>query len=170
MIAGDLAAGRALRLAGNRPALDLQRAAIGVAAQLAAALDERRMQRRGADERVRAPGLQRAIERLEGAQHAAHAHDRVAAVARAAAVRGAAFRLHFHPLESLVRDRDLQFGGLGHDAGVGPPRAHERVGADARVFLVDDARHDDAAGGEAAGLGDDPGRADHRGHSAFHVL
>ena len=73
-------------------------------------------------QRVRAAGLQLAIERLERAKHAAHAHDRVASVARAAAVRRASLRLHLHPLEAFVRDGDPQLGRLGHDAGVGAPR------------------------------------------------
>ena len=119
---------------------------------------------------VRAPGLQVAIERLELAEHASHPHDGVAAVARPAAVRGASFGLNLDPLESLVRDGDMQVRRLGHDAGVGAPLGHERFGADAGVLLVDDAGDDETAGVEAAGLGDDAGGANHRRDAALHVL
>ena len=58
-------------------------------------------------------------------------------------------RLDLEPRESLVADRDLQVGGLGHDGAVGAPAGHERVGAEAGVLLVDDRRDDQAARGAA---------------------
>ena len=50
-------------------------------------------------------GLQVAIESLEPLQHASHSQDRVAAVARPAAVRSAPARLDVDPREAFVPDR-----------------------------------------------------------------
>ena len=62
----DFPARRARRFAGNGAALHLQMAAIGIAAQLAAAFDQRRMQRRGAEQRVRRSRLQLACRARRG--------------------------------------------------------------------------------------------------------
>ena len=59
-------------LAGDGPALERQAAARGIARQLLAALDQRGVHRGGADERVRRPVVQVALERGEAAQHGRH--------------------------------------------------------------------------------------------------
>ena len=131
---------------GSSPPLHLQRRAVGIAAQLVSALDDRRVQRAGADQRMRRPRLQRAIERSEPRQDAAEPQDRVLPVGRTAAVRRLPFDGDVDPRESLVADGDREVGRLGHDRRVGAPRLDERVGADARMLLVDDAGDDEPAG------------------------
>ena len=55
-------------------------------------------------------------------------------------------RFDHRPRKSLMRDADLQIGRLGHDrARRRFPLTDERIGADARVLLVDDRRDDQAA-------------------------
>ena len=132
----------------QRSPFHLQPAAIGIAAQFPSAIDDRRVQRRRSHQRMRRPRLQLAIERLEPLQHTPHAHDRVAAVAGTAAVRGTAARLDLEPGESLVGHADLQIGRFGHDGKVGLPPADQRVGADTRVLLVDDGGDDQTAARE----------------------
>ena len=105
----------AFSLAWNSAPLDLQRATIRVTAQLATALDQRRVQRGRADQRVRVACLQSPIERFELIQDAPHAHDGVATITGPAAVRRAAFGLDLDPLEALVRDGHVQIRGLGDD-------------------------------------------------------
>ena len=100
----DLPCRDALLLAGNRPPLDLQQAAVRITTQLASAFDERCMQRRGADEVVRAPALQGAVEGLELGENPSHAHDRVASVTRTTAMCRAPFGLD---LDQHRADRDL---------------------------------------------------------------
>src|SRR2546423_12860673 len=74
-----------LGLARQRAPLHLQRRTVGIAAQLAAAADERRVQRSGADERMRRLRLQRAGERLEPCEDPAAAPDRGLPLLRPAA-------------------------------------------------------------------------------------
>ncbi len=74
--------------------------------------------------------------------------------------------IHAKPLWPIA---DLQVGGFGDDRGVGRPFLDERVGADARVLLVDDRRHDQPPALEAA-FRRHARRVDHRGHAALHVL
>src|SRR4030095_3077772 len=96
--------------AGNRAALELQSAAVRIAAQLSTSLDDRRMQRSCTEERMWRSRLQIAIESLETRQHTAHSDDRVTSIGRAAAVSGAAFHLNRRPREALVTDAALQGG------------------------------------------------------------
>ena len=166
----DFAGGAAFGFARNRPALDLQRAQVRVAAQLAPAFDQRGMERGGADHRVSAPALQFVVERFEPAEHTPHPHDRVAAVGGAAAVRGPPLGLDHHPLEALVRDRHGQAGRLGHHAAVGTPARDERVGANALVLFVDDRGDDQPAGGQTARFDHHARSVDHRRDTALHVL
>ncbi len=115
-------------------------------------------------------GLQPPVEVAEGDQHAAHVHDGIDAVGRPAAVGGAARRHDLTPREALVADGHVEIGRLGDDAGIGTPARHERIGADARVLLVDDAGDDDLSGGQAAALRHDAHGIDHRRDAALHVL
>ena len=70
-------------------------------------------------------------------------HDRVDPQVRARAVRGAAGDLDLRPHEPLVRDDQLELGGLGHDRGVGADRGSDLLHAEARVLLVGDRGDDD---------------------------
>src|SRR5687768_10937145 len=96
----NLSTGAAARFARDRAPLDLQRASIRIAAQLAAAFDERRVERRRPKQRVTQAALQIPVERLELAEHSSHPKNRVAAISGAAAVSCPPFRLNFDPLES----------------------------------------------------------------------
>ena len=69
-----------------------------------------------------------------------------------------------------MSDSNLETRRLGDDARIVVPVGDERVRADARMLLVHDGGDDEAAGGEAAGVGDRSRRVDHRGDAAFHVL
>ena len=166
----DFARGYAGRLARQCAPLHLQMTAIGIAAELAPALDQRGVQRGRSQQRVRWLRLQVTIEGVEPRQNSCHQTNRVAPIARTAAMRGAAFGFNLHPLEALVRHRDGQVGGLGDDGGVGSPPGDQRFSADARVLFVGDAGNHELAGGEAARFRNDPGGADHRRDAALHVL
>jgi hypothetical protein len=155
---------------GSGPPLELQPGAIGVAAQFTPAVNQRRVQRRRPQQRMRRAVLQMPVEHFQARQHPPHAQDRVAPFARAAAMRGAPARLDAHPLEPLVRHRHVETGGLGNHRGVGTVRGHEGVGAETRVLLVHDGRHDDAAGRQSTALGQRARGREHGGHAALHVL
>jgi hypothetical protein len=73
-------------------------------------------------------------------------------------------------LKALVRDGDVETGGLGHDGGIGAPFRDQRFGSDAGVLFVRDGGDDDAATIESAGFDDAPDRGDHRRDAALHVL
>src|SRR5258708_19489874 len=118
---------------------------------------------------MRSHRLELAIEPLELGEHATHAQDRVAPFTWTAAVGGTAFRLDLEPRKSLVCGRDLKIGGFGHDGAAGPPSRHERVSAETGVLLIDDRRHDQAAGIQSV-LRHDARRVDHRGDASLHVL
>ena len=128
------------------------------------------MQRRGAEQRMRRARLKIAVEGIEPGQDARHQANRIAAFARAAAVRGAPLGFDLDPLEAFVRDGYLQIGRLGDDGRVGAPAADQRVGADAGVLLVHDAGDHQLAGRESAGLRDHTRDIDHRRDAALHVL
>src|SRR4051812_19525473 len=85
-----LADRRVWRLERQRAPFELQRAGCGIRTQLAAALDDGRVQRSGTEQYVTRLPLQAAVERFERGQHAAHSEYCVAPVARPAAMRGAA--------------------------------------------------------------------------------
>jgi len=121
------------RLARDGPPLHLQPARVGIAAQLPATLDDRRVQRGRAHHRVGRSRLQLAVEPFELVQHAPHADNRVTPLERPAAVRGVPASLDVEPREALVADTDLQIRRLGHNGGVRRPAGDERVGPDARV-------------------------------------
>ena len=133
------------RLAGKRPPLGVDPALRGIAGVLLPALDQRRVDRRAADQRMRSPLGQRAVELLDRDENAAHPRDRVDAEVGARAVRRASSRDHLEGDEALVRDAELFLGRLRHDRAVRAPLAHERLGADAPDLLVDDGREDDVA-------------------------
>ena len=153
----------------DRPALHLQPAASGYELSSRPPWTMDACNEPGPMTGVRRPRLQLAIEALEPMQHTAHAHDGVAPVARAAAVRRAAARLDFDPGEPLVSDRHLQIGRLGDDGAISRPVPDERVGADAGVFFVDDRGHDQPPSRQAA-FRDHPRRVNHGGDAALHVL
>ena len=75
------------RFARQRPPLHLQTRPVGVATELAAAFDERRVQRTGAHQRMRRPRLNRGVERFEAGEHAAEAQDGILPFRRPAAMR-----------------------------------------------------------------------------------
>ena len=129
----------------QRPPLQLQNRAVRIAAELTAAAHERRVQRAGTDERMRRLRLQRTIERLEPRHHAAEPQNRVPPFRRPAAVRRAPLDGDLDPRETFVADRDREVGRFSDDAAVRAPFRDERVGADARVFFVDDGGDDEAA-------------------------
>src|ERR687896_1398656 len=114
--------------------------------------------------------LQPSIERLEACEHAAHSKNRVAAVERPAAVRGTAAGLDADPLKSFVRDRDIQTGRLRNHGGIGSPPLDELVGADARMFFVDNCGHNQLAPIESSSLDDEATGSNHGDEAAFHVL
>ena len=158
------------RLAGQRAPLQLQRAAVRVAAQFPSALDQGRVQRCGTQPRMPRAGLQPRVEVLERKQHAPHVQNRVDAFGRPAAMSRAPGRVDLRPLEPLVRDGDVEVGGLGDDAGIGSPPCDERIGADARVLFVHDACHHDPSGRQTARRGHDAHGVDHGCNPALHVL
>jgi short-subunit dehydrogenase len=118
---------------------------------------------------MRGSRLELTIETLEAGQQPAHVDDRIDTISRAAAMRRDTTRLDLDPRETLVADADLQVRRLGDDRGVCGPRRHERVGADARVFFVDDRRDDEASPAEPA-RENYPRRVDHCRDAALHVL
>jgi hypothetical protein len=117
---GELALDVAGALAGERAPLHRQDAAPGIARQLLPAGDERRVDARRAEQRMRA-ALQARLQPAQAGQHGRHAGDRVDAEIRARAVGGAAARLELGPDEALVGDAGAQRRRLGDDAGVGAP-------------------------------------------------
>src|SRR5262245_20367775 len=119
---------------------------------------------------MRRPLLKTTVERLETREDASNAQDRIASVARAAAVRGAAARLERNPLKTFMRDGDIEAGGFGDDGGIGAPLRNERVRTNAGVLFVHHRRNDDAALRKTTGLGQLTNSAYHRGDTAFHVL
>ena len=143
------------RFTRQRAPFHLQQAPIRIAAQLPAAVDDRRVQRRRSHQRVRRPRLQLAIERLEPVQHPAHPHDRVAAVARdgCRAPRGRASRPRARRTPCAPTPICRSVGSVTTAASA-RHRADQRVGADARVLLVDDGGDDQPPAREAAFGGD----------------
>ena len=83
---------------------------------------------------------------------------------------GAAFSFNLDPLEALVRDRHLQIGGLGDHGAIRAPARDQRIGADAGVLFINDARNHEATGVESTRLGDNASSANHRRHAALHIL
>ena len=72
---------------------------------------------------------------------------------------------HAKPLWPIA---SLQIRRLGDDRHVRAPLAHERLGAEAHVLLVDDGRDDEPPARPV--LREDAGGRDHRGDAALHVL
>ena len=157
-------------LADDDPALELQDASPGIAAQLVAPGNPRRVNRRNPDPGVRRARLQRPAERLEPHQHSAHPRDGILPLRGTAPVSDAPLDGHLDPREPLVGDGDRQAGRLGHHRRVRVPRTHQRLGPEAGAFFVDHRRHDQAAGRQAAGRRELPRRVDHRGQAALGVL
>ena len=113
------------RLARQRPALQLQPAAVRVGRELAAAVDDRGVDRSRAEQRVRRRAAASSADSLlEADQHVAHAGDRVDAVLRARAVRRAAGTTIRCQVKPLCATATLisRAGRLGHDGGVGRDR------------------------------------------------
>ena len=155
-------------LARHGAALELHEAALGVARQLLPALDQRGVQRAGAEQRVAGAGGELPAEILDAGQHAAALGDRIDAELRLRAVRGMARDLDLEPGEALVRDAHLERRRLGHDRGVG---AHS-CSATAWVPMLANSSSQTADDGHVArqlepgGLGAGPQR---RGGAALHV-
>ena len=76
------------RLAGDRAPLDREQAAVGVARELAAALDERGVDRSRPEQRVRAAGRELLGEPVQAGEDAAHGGDRIDAQVGPRPVRG----------------------------------------------------------------------------------
>ena len=135
----------------DRSSLHLQPAPIRIRAQLAASADDRRVQRTGAHERVRRSCLQLAVERLEADCSTRPMRMMASRPSRGrlpcAARPRVSMSIQAKPLCPIA---DLQVGRFGDDRAVGRPFLDERVGADARVLLVDDRRHDQPPACEAA--------------------
>ena len=90
---------------------------------------------------------ERFVHHAQLAEHRAHGHDRVDAQVRARAVSGATRHLDLAQDEPLVRDDELQLGGLGDDRRVRPDPSQHLLGVEAGVLLVGD-RGDHHVAGE----------------------
>ena len=100
----------------ERAPLDLHAAAIRIAAQLAPAFDERRVQRRRAEQRMRA-GRAGARDRAPRARESTRPMRRIASRPSRGRLPCAARPCVStrDPLKALVRDRDVETGRLGDD-------------------------------------------------------
>src|SRR5262245_10384628 len=110
------------------------------------------------------------LQLLEAREDTAHTHDRVAAIARSAAMGRTSARLHCDPLKTLVRNGDIQARGLGDDCSVGTPRLHERICPKARMLFVGNGRDDESASVETAAFDNAASGTDHGSNTALHVL
>ena len=172
--AGRRGSGRPLRgpptgLAGQRAAFQLETAAVRIAAQLPAACDDRRMQRRRAEAGMRRARLQLTVERLEPPSTRPIREDGVPPVRRPAAVRGAAARFDLEPGEALVRDADLQVGRLGHDGAVRAPAATS-ASAPRLAYSSSTTTATISRPAESRRCATSARRIDHRRDAALHVL
>src|SRR5262249_57925730 len=80
------------RLAGKRPALELEETPIGVGRELTAPFDDGGVKRGVSEERLRRPRAELGAELLQSREHPTHSQDRVLPFVGPAAVRGAAER------------------------------------------------------------------------------
>src|SRR5689334_6343141 len=94
---------------------------------------------------MRRPCLQLAIESLESREDAPHPQNRIAPFRRAASMGSAAACFNRGPREPLVRDTDLQVGGLGNNRAISRPFTNECIRTDARVLLINDCCHDQSS-------------------------
>ena len=124
------------RFSRNRPPFHLEPADVRIAAQLPPAGDDRRVQRRHTELRMRRTRLQLTIERLELREHASHPDNRVDTIRGTAAVRGVAVRRDFDPREAFVADGDHEIGRLADDRAVGFPLLRDGFGTSHRFRIV----------------------------------
>ena len=82
---------------------------------------------------------------------------------------GAPGSLDLEPRETLVADRDLQVGWLGHHCRVRPPLADQSICANAFKLLVHHGGDDQPAARKSL-LARDPYGIDHRSDASLHVL
>ena len=159
------------RFARNRTSLHLQMTAIGIAAQLAAAFDQRRVQRGGAEQRMRRSRLQFAIERVERRSGRAPIRRIASRPSRGrlpcAARPSVSISTHSKPLCAIATCRSV--GSV-----TTAPSARQRVTSASAPMLACSSSTTQAItslpGVEAAGFGDHPRGVDHRRHAALHVL
>src|SRR5262249_23205359 len=143
---GELTYDVRLGLSGDKPALARHEAASRVARVLLAALDQRRVDGAGAEQRVTGLLLEAGRERPPPPAPRPHGGDRVDAEIRPRAVCRPSRHLDLVRREPLVGDADALVGRLADDRGIGVPLRDEPLGADGAVLLVDDARDEDVAG------------------------
>ena len=124
----------------NGPPLHLQPAPVRICS-VRGRRHNRRVQRAGPITRMWRAGLQLAVEPLEPLQDTPHAHDGVSPVPWTAAMRRAA-GVSIRSTRTLCGRCDLKVGWLGDDGAIGRPVFDQRVGADARILLVDNRRDD----------------------------
>src|SRR5262249_26315338 len=145
-----------------------QQAARGVARELLAALDQRRVYGSRADEQVTPAGLQARVELLETHEDRAHLRDRVDAEVRSRAMSGDAVRLDLESDGSLVRAGQLQLVRLAHGGGVCAHVLEHGNRPEGSELLVGPRREDDVAG--ELELSRTNGRLHDRGDRALHVV
>ena len=156
-------------LSDDRAAFHLQAAAVRIAAQLASAVDDRRVQRRRPHDRMRGRACSsrsscssarstRPIRRIASRP----SRGRLPCAARPRV----SISTHANPLCPTPICRSV---GSVTTAASARPLRDERVGADARVLLVDDRGDDQTPLAEAAVARDARG-VDHRRDAALHVL
>ena len=123
----------------HRPSLHRERASVGIGRQLAAAADERCVQRRAAQQRMRGARDEAPLQCVQLGQDAPHHQDRVHAVVGATSMGRDARGLHLDPLEPPVTDADRRGpSASGDDGRVRLPVPGRGVRADACVLLVRD--------------------------------
>src|SRR5262245_52549981 len=127
------------------------------------------MQRRTPNQCMRGPLLKLSVKLIQLAADSAHRANSVTTLVRKAAMRGSTFSGYFDPGKALVRNRDCQAGGLGHDSGIRFPTFHQRFSTDAYVFLVDDGGEQEAAFLPSSVAGDEARCFKHRRQTTLHI-
>lgn len=159
-----------LRLAGNRPALDLQPAPGRVRAGSRTTPKGRRVEGRGSDQRVRGRGPQLLLELLQTSEEAPHPHVGVDPFLEPAPVGRASEGLDLDPAKPLVSEADLELGWLGYDGGIGGEGGQHIGHPDARGLLVRDRDDQEVAGERDIRVAESPRRREARGEPGLHVV
>src|SRR5258708_20243647 len=110
-------------LTGQRASLELDDASIRIRGHTGATLDERRVDRRTAEQWVSLPWQHISIEPMQLGEQESRMADGIDTELVPAAVRRAPRHLHFDPHEAAMRGHDGELRRLGDHAGGGPDPA-----------------------------------------------